>query len=126
MKKPSKANVPLEDLSEEEQIDLVIVLGAFAHTCKSKLKASGDMSLQTILVSCLKLYDMNFLHVHKRKGKYSIKTTEIPVTIIQHLVDTGTDKEEQEFLASRAVHLAHKFIELVEANKDLLPKKKKK
>lgn len=126
MKKANKPNTPLEELSEEQQVDLVIVLGAFASKCKTQLTSTEDMSLQTILISCLKLYDMNFLHVTQKKNKYSIKTTEIPVSIIQHLVDNSSDKDEAQFLSSRAVYLANRFIELLETKKDILPQTKKK
>lgn len=131
MKKGSKTNIPLEDLSRDEQIDLVVVLGSFASRCKDKLQNSEDLSLKTILLSCLKLYDMNLLHAYKKKNKYTIKTTEIPISIVQHLVDTNLESEK-EFLASRAALLANKFVELVESGKEVVlspapvPKKKKR
>lgn len=120
MKRVPRRNAPLDDLSEEEQIDLVIILGTFASSCKKKLSDPDSLSLETILISCLQLYDMNLLYVQKKKDVYKVLTTEIPVSIIQHLVDNDTQHEEA-FLSSRAVYLARRFVELTKT--EVLPTK---
>lgn len=121
MKKPTKPNTPLEDLSEEEQVDLVIVLGIFANMCKVQLDEEEQMPLHTILLSCLKLYDMNFLHIKKTGEQYIVRTTEIPISIVQHLVDSDSKRE---LVPAKVTYLVDKFVELTHKNQNFFANKK--
>lgn len=119
--KNTRLNPPLDTLTEDQQIDLVIVLGAFASSCLGKIEGPKTLSLDSVLVSCLQLYDMNLLFVQKKKGYYRVVTTELPLPIIQHLVDTTPEAEGDAFLLSNAVQLAHRFVTLAETDQITFP-----
>lgn len=115
----TEVNKPLEELTEDELIDLIIILGSFANLCY--IKAKNVLPYDKVLLYCLKWHDMNFLKITtKKNGEYVVKNTEIPVDIIQHLV-----KQEKTFLPKNVMILVNKFVNLAE-KEDLFKRKENK
>jgi hypothetical protein len=117
----NKINIPLDQLTDDQLIDLVVVLGAFTHLCISKQKKKDQIPFGMYLLYCLKLFDMNLLHVKRsKKEHYSVKTTKIPSSIVQHLV-----KIDKNFLPPKIIKLVLKFVKFIEIEKIYDHKKSK-
>jgi hypothetical protein len=106
---PTKVNIPIDQLTDDQLIDLIVVLGAFSHLCTSKQKKKNKVSFGIFLLYCLKLFDMNLLHIKRsKKDNYSVKTTKIPPSIIQHMLSI-----DDKFLPKKVIKLVTQFVKFV-------------
>lgn len=111
--KATNRNIPLEELPDSDLIDLVLTFGLFANICKQQDVKCKKFSLKRLLQCSLKLYDMNLIHLCKVKGIYTIQTSQLPATIVQHLISTETGKS---FLPHKILFLVDEFLKVEKKN----------
>lgn len=110
----NRKNTPVDQLTDTQLVDTIVGLGIFANVLRTNDQACKKFTLKRLLICCLKLYDMNLLHLSKKNDQYFVQSTQLPLSIVNHLVATDSDKS---FLSDKVVSVVDRFISVAKAEK---------